>query len=219
MSLQQLIILTAAAVLVVLALSRLVRVHFGRSPHPSGRARLPFILALLFLPPIAIEAVVLRPSTSATQLHIIESVLLYLGALALFSILMGIAALIVRLVAPGRSRPVLLLALVGSEGDPDDVPFDPALTPGLAESVAHVETANAVFPRGPEFSAQIDRVGFRDDWDSLDAATGTLEGQIADDHRLGVAVASMATTTAKDARSRLDTLRRMATDEGQAWAT
>jgi hypothetical protein len=219
MSLQQLIILTAAVVLVVLAASRLVRVHFGRSPHPGGRARLPFLLALLFLPPIVVEIAVLRPVTTATQLHIIESVLVYLGALALFSALMGAVALIARLVAPGRWRPLLLLALVGSEGDPDDVPFDPSLTPGLAESVAVVDTANAAFPRGPEFAAQIDRVGFRTDWDSLDAATGTLEGRIADDHRLGIAVASMATTTAKDARNRLDTLRRMATDEGQAWAT
>jgi hypothetical protein len=219
MSLQQLIILTAAGVLVVLAVSRLVRVHFGRSPHPSGRARTPFILALLFLPPIAVEVVVNRPTTSATQLHIIESVLVYLGALALFSVLMGAAALVVRLVVRGRMRSLLLLALAGSEADPDDVPFDPALTPGLAESVALVDTANSVFPRGPEFPAQIDRAGFRNAWDSLEAATGTLEGQIAEDHRLGVAVASTATTTAKDARSRLDTLRRLAGEDGQAWAT
>lgn len=218
MSLQQLIILTAAVMLAVLAVSRLVRVQRGRAPHPEGKARLPFILAFLLLPPIVIEVVVLRPATSATQLHIVESVLLYIGALVLFSVLMGVAALIVRQVVPGRSRPLLLLALVGSEADPDDVPFDPALTPELAEDVGLVDTANAAFPRGPEFAAQIDRDGFRVRWDALDAATGRLESQIADDHRLGVVVASTALATARDARSRLDTLHRFAVDGGQAWA-
>lgn len=218
MSLQQLIILTAAVMLAVLAVSRLVRVDRGRAPHPEGKARLPFILAFLLLPPIVVEIVVLRPATSATQLHIVESILLYLGALALFSILMGIAALIIRQVVPGRSRPVLLLALVGSEADPADVPFDPGLTPVLAEDVELVDAANAAFPRGPEFAEQIDRAGFRVHWDALDAATGKLESQIADDHRLGVVVASTALATAKDARSRLDTLHRLAVDGGQAWA-
>ncbi len=219
MSLQQLLMVTAAGMLAVLAVSRLVRVHLGLSPHPEGRARLPFILAFLFLPPIVVEAVILRPTTSAAQLHVIESVLVYLGALAGFSILMGIAALIIRLVAPGRSRAVLVLALVGSEADPNDYLFEPTLTTELAESVALVDGANGAFPRGPEFPAQIDRVGFRAAWDALDAATGTLEGQIADDHRLGVAVASTATATAKDARSRLETLRRLAVDHGQVWAS
>ncbi len=218
MSLQQLLIVTAAGMLAVLATSRLVRVHFGRSPHPEGKARPLFILVFLFLPPIVLEAVILRPATSAAQLHIIESVLVYLGALAAFAMLMGIAALIFRLIAPGRSRPLLLLALVGSEADPNDVPFDPALTPELAESVALVDRANAAFPRGREFAAQIDRPGFRVAWDALDAATGTLEERIADNHRLGVAVASKATDTAMDARSRLDTLRHLAGDHGQAWA-
>lgn len=218
MSLQQLIILTAAIMLAVLAVSRLVRVQHGRAPHPEGRARLPFILAFLLLPPIVVEVVVLRPATSATQLHVVESILLYLGALALFSILMGVAALIIRQFVPGRSRPLLLLALVGSEGDPDDVPFDPALTPVLAKDVDLVDTANAAFPRGPEFAGQIDLDGFRVRWDALDAATGQLETQIADDNRLGVVVASTALATARDARSRLDTLHRLAVDGGQAWA-
>jgi len=217
-SLQQLIILTAAIMLAVLAVSRLVRVQHGRAPHPEGRARLPFILAFLLLPPIVVEVVVLRPATSATQLHVVESILLYLGALALFSILMGVAALIIRQFVPGRSRPLLLLALVGSEGDPDDVPFDPALTPVLAKDVDLVDTANAAFPRGPEFAGQIDLDGFRVRWDALDAATGQLETQIADDNRLGVVVASTALATARDARSRLDTLHRLAVDGGQAWA-
>ena len=44
-----------------------------------------------------------------------------------------------------------------------------------------------------------------------------LEGRIADEHRIGLAVASSA--AAEDARSRLDTLRRLYVDRGQAWAT
>lgn len=219
MTLQQLVVLTAATALIVLALVRVFRVRAGRSPHPDGRARLPFLLTFLFLPPVVVEIIVLRPSTSATQLHIIESVLVYLGALFVFMILMGLGAIVASLRAPGRWRPVLVLALAGSEADPNDVVFDPALTPELADGVDSVDRANVVFPRGPEFAAQIDRPGFRVDWAALDVATGALEGRIADDHRLGVAVGSMATTTAKDARGRLDTLRRMAVDGGQAWAT
>ncbi len=219
MTVQQLLILTAAAMLVVLAVTRVVRVRNGRAPHPEGKARPLFLLGFLFLPPIVVEVIVLRPTTSAQQLHIIESELVYLGSLALFSFLMGIAALFVRQFAPGRSRPLLMLALVGSQPDPNDVPTDPALTPALAASVAVVGDANAVFPRGPDFPAQIDRPGFRSDWNALETATEDLEGRIADDHRLGVAVSSRATDVARDARSRLDTLRRLAVDEGQAWAT
>jgi hypothetical protein len=132
---------------------------------------------------------------------------------------MWIAAVIVQLVARGRIRPLLLVALVGNEGDPEDVPYDPPVTAKLAESVAIVERANAVFPRGHEFPLQIDRAGFRFAWDALDSATGTLEDRIADDHRLGLAVASEAAAAAADARSRLDTLRRLAVDRGQVWAT
>lgn len=219
MSLQQLLIVTAAVMLVVLAVTRLVRLQLGMSLHPAGKARLPFILAFLFLPPIVVEAAVLRPATSAAQLHMIESVLVYLAALVVFTILMLIAGLVVHMVAPGRSRRLLLVALVGSEGDPSEIPFDPALTPALAESVTLVDGANAVFPRGPEFAAEVDRDGFRGAWDALDAATGALEGRIADDHRLGVAVASTATATALDARTRLDSLHRIAVDQGQAWSS
>ena len=160
-----------------------------------------------------------NPTGAEGQLHGIESILLYLSALAGFLILMGIAALIVRLVVRGRARPVLMLALVGSLPGPDDVPVDAALTPDMAESVELVDVANAAFPRGPEFAEQVDRPGFRAAWDSLDAATSALEERIAEKHRLGVGVAYRATATARDARSRLDTLRRIAADQGQAWAT
>ena len=43
-------------------------------------------------------------------------------------------------------------------------------------------------------------------------------GRILDDRGLGLAVASGATAIATDARSRLDTLRRLALDNGQVWA-
>ena len=217
MSLQEQLIVAAAVVLAAVAVMRVVRVHFDRAPHPEGRARILFLLTLLFVPPIALE-VVANPTGAEGQLHGIESVLLYLGALAGFLILMGIAALIVRLVARGRPRQVLLLALAGSLPGPDDVPPEAALTPDMAESVELVDVANAAFPRGPEFAEQVDRPGFRAAWDSLDAATSALEERIAEKQRLGLGVAYHAIATARDARSRLDTLRRIAADQGQAWA-
>jgi hypothetical protein len=148
-----------------------------------------------------------------------SSVPVYIGILLALVIVMWLAAVLVQLVARGRIRPLLLVALVGSEGDPEDVPYDPPVTAKLAESVALVDRANAVFPRGHEFPLQVGRAGFRFAWDALDTATGTLEGRIADDHRIGLAVASGAAATAVDARSRLDTLRRLAVDGGQVWAT
>ena len=131
---------------------------------------------------------------------------------------MGIAALVVRLVARGRARQVLLLALAGSLPGPDDLPPEAVLTPDMAETVELVDVANSAFPRGPEFAEQVDRPGFRAAWDSLDAATTALEERIAEKQRLGVGVAYRAVDTARDARSRLNTLRRIAADEGQAWA-
>jgi hypothetical protein len=218
MSLQQLVILAAFGMLVVLAVSRVLRVRRGLPPHPEGNRRLLFGMAFLFAPPLALELLV-NPTAAEGQMHGLESALLYLTALGAFSILMIIAAVLVRFLAPGRSRAILLLALVGSEADPDDVPFDPPVSAKLAEGVAIVDQANGAFPRGREFAGQIDRPGFRAAWDALDVATGRLEGTIADDHRLGVAVAFAATAAAKDARSRLDTLHRLAVDQGQAWAT
>ena len=64
----------------------------------------------------------------------------------------------------------------------------------------------------------MDRPGFRSAWEALSAATTTLEGHIADDHRRRQPVAERALDTAADARSRLDTLRRLAAHHGQAWA-
>jgi hypothetical protein len=130
---------------------------------------------------------------------------------------MWLAAVIIDRLTASRTGQLIRLALVGSEGDPIDSGLTP-VTARLSESIGLVARANAVFPRGLEFPKQIDRSGFRDDWNRLDDATRTLEGQIADDHRLGLGVSSSATILAEDARSRLETLRRFAGDRGQAWA-
>jgi hypothetical protein len=84
------------------------------------------------------------------------------------------------------------------------------VTAKLAQGMALVDRTNAVFPRGLEFPGQVDRADFHSAWDALDAATGTLEGTIAADRRLGLGVAQAAAATALDARSRLETLRRIA---------
>lgn len=203
-TLPQLLVLAVAA-MSGLAAVRLVRVHFGRTPLPEVRGMRLIVLAALLAPPIALGA--------------FSSLPVYLLLLVALVSLMWAAAVVVQMVARGRIRPLLLVALVGSEGDPEDVAYDPPVTAKLAASVALVDRANAVFPRGHEFPLQVDRAGFRFAWDALDTATGTLEGRIADDHRIGLAVASAAVATADDARSRLDTLRRLAVDGGQVWAT
>jgi hypothetical protein len=133
-------------------------------------------------------------------------------------VLVSIAALLVGQVTHGRSGRIVRFALVGNAGDPHDMPTDPPMTPTLAESVATVEKANAAFPRGLEFPTQIARTGFRDDWKTLEASTLTLEGQIAEDRRLGLGVAKAASVTAWDARTRLETLRQLALNDGQRWA-
>ena len=215
MALQQLLIIAVASV-AVLAVSRVVRVRLGRGPHPEGIWRPLFPVAFLVVPPIALGLLI---DPTAGVLGGIAWLPLYTVMLAALAGLMWVAAQLVRLVAPGRSRRLLVLALVASEGDLDDVAIDPPVTAKLAESVALVDSTNALFPRGLEFPAQIDRAEFRDDWNALDTATRTLEGRIADDHKLGLPVASAAMATAQDARSRLDTLRHLAVDHGQTWAT
>ena len=170
MSLQQQLIVLAGVMLVALAVMRVLRVRRGRAPHPSGKARPLFIVAFLLVPPLVLE-VATNPNAEAGQLHGIESLLVYWAALIGGVIVMGILALIVHYIAPARFRRTLTLALVGSEGSPDDVPFDPAMTGQLAERVALVERRNAVFPRGHDFPAQVGRSGFREDWDALDDAT------------------------------------------------
>jgi hypothetical protein len=216
MSIQQLVILAAVA-MTILAMSRVVRVHFGRTPHLQGRGSRLFVIGLLFALPIVVLALV-GPAVGPDRLVGVAWVMPYTIALVAIAIVLRLLALIVRYVAPVAARPFLLLVLTGGEADPYDVPFDPPITAKLAESVGLVDRANAAFPRGVGFPTQIDRSGFRGDWEALDGATRSLEDRIAADFRLGLAVASGARVTAADARSRLDTLRRLAVDQGQAWA-
>jgi hypothetical protein len=190
-----------------LAVSRLVLDHVGRAPHPEGFRRLLVLVAFLFLPPIAFGALI---DPAAGPLPAIATVPFYALVLSGIVVLMWLAAQVARQVVRGRLRPLVLLALVGNKGQDDDVPYDPPVTRKLAASVALVDGVNRLFPRGPEFPAQVERPGFQSDWDTLNAATQSLEAGIADDRRIGLPVASGAAATALDARNRLDTLKRLA---------
>ena len=208
-------VLLAIAAMISLAITRLIRVHLGREPHPDGKARLPFILAFLIAPPIVLGALL---QSGTGLLGGLAWLPLYVASVAGLAILMSIAALIVRLIAPRRVRRNLLMALNASEYKPG-VEINPPLTTRLAESRTLVDAANAVFPRGVDFPTQIDRPGFRQSWDWLDATTRKLEERIVEDQALGKGVASDARDTAEDARGRLDMLRRLAAEGGQTWAT
>jgi hypothetical protein len=207
------LLLVAVAALTGLALLRWARVHAGLEPYPE--VMLPFIIAFLVLPPIAL-GIIVRPG--GDPLGGLGSVLPYAGMVTGLATLLWIASRIARLLPFGRPRSVLLLALIGSEGHPDDVAVDPPVTKRLAENIAAVDKTNAAFPRGIEFPVQIDRTGFRAAWDALDTATTKLEAGIVADARRGLAVASAASATADDARGRLDTLRSLALEAGQSWA-
>lgn len=196
-----------------LALLRLVRVHLGREPLPERRVL--FLLGFLFLPPIVLGALV---PPGEGQLPGAALAPLYAVIVAGLATLMSLAAMVVQRVASGRPRSLLSIALVGNEGGPTAAQLDPPVTAKLATSMAAVDRTNAVFPRGLEFPTQIDRPGFRSAWDALDVSTAALEGQIAEAEGHGLAVASAAIATADDARSRLNTLRRLTTDEGRVWA-
>lgn len=215
MPLQQLIILGIVA-MAALATLRVVRVKRGLSPLPDGRGRRLFLLGFVVLPPVVL-GIVTQPAPPANQFWGLGALPTYVAIIVSLAILMWIASGIVGQLAHGRTSRLLQVALSGHEGDPYAVTADPPVTAPLAESVAIVDRANAAFPRGPGFPSQIDRAGFREDWEELDGATRTLEGRIADDRRLGLSVALAVTKTASDARGRLDTLRRLAIDDGQAW--
>ena len=216
MSLPQLIILAIAAMAGLAAL-RVVRFRAGKTPLPDGRGRRFFLLAFVVAPPVAV-ALLTRPTADAGQLAPVSVVPLYVVILTALVGLMWIASLIVSVVMPGRSGKLIRFALVGNAGDPYAPHADPPVTAKLGESIAVVASANLAFPRGRAFPTEIDRAGFRADWDVLETATRELEGRIADDHRIGLDVAAAATATAGDARSRLDTLKNLALDQGQAWA-
>lgn len=215
MPFQQLFALAIAS-MVFLAVLRIVRVRTGRTPHPAGMARLLFAVAFVALPPIALGALT-DPGGAAGAIASLRWVPVYGIMLVGLMVVMRIAAVIVKAIAPRRPRRLLLLALVANEGDPYDMPYNPPVTPRLAAILALVDRTNAVFPRGMGFRDQVDRSGFRADWDALDAATGQLEGAMAEDVRRGRGVPSAAAATAKDARGRLDTLRRFAVEDGRSW--
>jgi hypothetical protein len=216
MSTLQLTILAVLA-LAGLAALRLARVHFNRTPLPDGFVRPFFLFGFVILPPMVLAALT-QPAAAAGPFRGLSSVPMYVVIVLTLVMLMAIVALIVGYAAHNRTAQLVRLALIGSEGDPGGIRAVARLTPKLAESVARVDRANAAFPRGTEFLAQVDRAGFRSDWDALDGATRALEAGIADDYRLDMGVAYEATDTAKDARSRLDTLRRHAIEHGQSWA-
>jgi len=194
----------------VLAILRLVRVRMGRTPLPEGKARAVFLVAFVVVPPVVLKAL-LQPS-AGPALGVITWVPMYGLLLAFVLVLMTIAAMIVERVVHSRWRRPLMLALAGSEGDPEDMPFDPPLTTRLTECMALVDQRNAAFPRGLAFPGQVDRADFHAAWDALDDATRSLEGGIAADRHMGLGIATAATATALDARSRLDTLLRLAND-------
>ena len=216
MPLQPLIILGIAA-MACLAVLRVVRVNRGKTPLPDGRGRRLFLLGFLVVPPVVL-GLLTQPAPPANQLWGIGAIPAYVAIVAVLVALMWIASKIVGQVSHSRNARVIQVALAGHEGDPYEARVDPPVTAKLAEIVVVVDRANAAFPRGPGFPSQVSRMGFREDWDELDGACRTLEGRIADDHRLGLSVAASCAETASDARSRLDTLRRLALDDGQAWA-
>lgn len=216
MSLQQQLLLAGVATLALVAL-RLGRVRGGRTPFPAGHGRRLLIVAFLIVPPLALDWLI-DPAARTSPLLAVPAVPPYLVILAALTLLMAVVVRIDQLVLPGRPHRLLRVALLGSEPDPADMTFDPPLRGELAQTVTRVEHSNAVFPRGAAFPTQIDRADFHEAWDTLDADTAALERRIADDHRLGLPVASAATAVAWDARNRLETLRHLALDHGQAWA-
>ncbi len=209
------VLLLAIVAMIGLAALRLARVRAGRTPLPESRDRTAFLVAFLVGPPLVVGALV-GPDGGWGLLRGVAWIPLFGVMVAGLAVLMMVIAVLAQYLAPARARRLLLIALVGSEGDPDALPFDPPLTPGLAEGIALVDRTNAVFPRGLEFAGQVDRADFRSDWDALDAATGALEARIAADRRLGLGVGHVAAATALDARSRLDTLRSIALSRGAA---
>ncbi len=158
----------------------------------------------------------LQPPPGGAPLGGIFWVPVYALVLGLLKVLMVLAAALVEGVAKGRTRQLLLIALLGNEGDVDRLAFNPPVTARLAESMARVDRTNAAFPRGVEFPTQVDRSDFASAWDALDGATRSLEEQIAGDRKLGLGVASDATATANDARARLLVLRGIADTRGLA---
>jgi hypothetical protein len=201
-----------------LAILRVARVRSGRTALPSSRGRRLFLLGFVVVPPLAVGAV-MPPTTSGDQLTAIAALPVYVAMLAGVVLVMAIVAFIIGRLTHSPAGRLARLALIGSEDDPTYMPGNPDITVRLAEVLATVKTADAAFPRGRDFPKQIDRPGFRADWDELDGATRALEHQIADDRRNYRGVAAAAVDRAEDARGRLETLRSLALGSGQVWAS
>lgn len=197
-----------------LACLRLAEALRGRPLLPEGKGRTK-LLAFIVVPPLALGAL-LQPPPGGGLLGGIFWIPVYALLVGALKLGMLIAAVVVDQFVRGRSRRLLLAALIGNEGDPDDVPFNPPVTTRLAESMALVERTNGAFPRGVDFPTQVDRADFGSAWGALDEATRSLEARIADDRGRGLGVASAATATAIDARGRLHTLRGIADARAEA---
>jgi len=217
MSPLQLLVLAVVA-MVGLAILRVARVRFGRTPLPDGRGRRLFLFGFVVVPPLAVGALI-PPTSSGDQLTAVAALPVYVAMLAGVVLVMATVAFIIGKLTHSPAGRLARLALIGSEDDPTYMPSNPDVTVRLAEALAMVKTADAAFPRGRDFPKQIDRPGFRAAWDELDGATRALESQIADDRRHYRGVADAAADRAEDARSRLATLRSLALGSGQAWAS
>ena len=186
----QQVFLLAVVAMIGLALLRLARVHRDRSPLPEGRGRTVFLVAFLVVPPFVLGAL----SRMAAGQDPVG----------------GIAWVPIYVPDRGRAR--------APHGDRRhrrrDRGTPPVPTPAARRAdrqrgrseLARVRSAGDDQARGErwrsstagtprsreavEFAAEVDRAGFRSDWDALDAATHALEGRMAEDRRLGLGVAS-----------------------------
>ena len=209
------LLIVAVVAMLALAILRVARVQRGLSPLPEGSRRTSFLVGFVVLPPMVLGAI-LQPPPGGAPLGGIFWLPVYLLILGALKLLMTIVAGLLEGMTKGRTRRLLLIALVGNEGDPDDLPFNPPVTPRLAERMALVDRTNAAFPRGAAFPTQIERADFDSAWDALDDATRGLEAAIADDRQMGLGVATAATAKANDARGRLLVLRGIADGRGVA---
>ncbi len=207
--------LTAIVAFILLAVLRIVRVRYHRG-GPTGIWRVLFVVGFLVVPPLVMQALA-APKTGAIAVDPLNAVLLYIPAVVAIWLLTLVAAVVVARIAPVKWRPILLLALIGRDSS-GVVEFDPPMTAELSADVDRVDGLNRAFPRGSTFIGQVSVEGFRSSWDALDAATVTLERDIAEQRRLHLGVSERAIDTANDARGRLDTLKRVAVDGGQVWA-
>ena len=209
--------LIAVVAMTGLAILRLVRVHRGHTPLPEGKSRTAFLIAFLVVPPVVLKAVLL-PTPSGSPIGWFLWVPLYAVILGLLVVAMTIAAMIVERTVNGRWRRPLMLALVGSEGDPEDIPFDPPVTTGWPSAWRWSTGPTRRFPAASRSRARSSAPTSDEAWGALDGATSSLEGSIADDRRLGLGIATAASATALDARGRLDTLLGLANDRLAATA-